>query len=717
MHTTRFCSLFILTRMKLLLAYLLIISFVPTTQGKRSTANPNASDKASQLLDFLFELRENKKVLLGQNLGHGNGILDSYPDYVESLNEKIGKRIGFIGGDYGLDTNQNIDALSELFVGYSNSGGVIMLSWYVNNPWTGGSSWDTNNNENLFELIDTSKCNDACRAYRNYKSAIAEALAPLRDANVPVLWRPFHEMNGNWLWWSQKNSKDHQEAFIALWRDLFNYLTTEKSMNNLLWVYSVSGTWDQTLKTYFPGAGYVDVVGINIFDDNAATSFVKRDYDDLKSLGDFPMGITTFGPTLQSAFGGQYDYQRLLKSLDSNWPDFCFSFTWSNWEDEGKELKLAFSSNQFLWETFVSPEVVTLEEIRRGIKPRQEPANVRATDASRRLYSYLVSLKDANSVLIGQNLGYRSDSVKGFDSYVKILQTQTGKWVGMIGGDNGLGTNSEVTSLSRIFIDYYKKGGIITISWAMDNPWTGKSPWDTTKNEKLSELIDYRSCNTVCQKWSSTKLQIAQALRPLKDADVPVLWRPFYDMNADWYWWGHKSIVDHRKSFISLWKDLFQFLTYRMGFNNLLWVYSTASTQDSLISEYYPGRDFVDVVGINIFDQSVESYYSERDYNILKDLGNHPMGLTSFAPVMNGQYDFGQFITKMESIWPDFSFALVWNNYYDNGVEVKNALVSNKNSKELLTSSKVITLDEVNLNSPKAPRPSSPQPTSVSGLI
>jgi beta-mannanase len=710
---------------KMFLYGLLIILLVLHVHGKRSTANPNASEEASQLLEFLFDLRGSKKVLLGQNLGHGNGILGLYSDYVEKLNEVVGKRIGFIGGDYGLDPNQNTAALSELFVGFSNSGGIIMLSWYVNNPWTGGSSWETNMNEDLWELLDTSKCNDACQAYGQYKSKLAEDLGPLRDANVPVLFRPFHEMNGNWLWWSQKTWEGHEEAFIALWRDLFNYLITEKSMNNLLWVYSVGGTWEQTLTNYFPGLDYVDVVGVNIFDDNAATPFVKRDYDDLKSLGDFPMGLTTFGPTLETAYGGQYDYRRLLQSLDSNWPDFCFSFSWNNWEDEeGKEFKLNFSSNQFLWETFVSPNIVTLEEIRRGIKPRYDTSNLRATDATRRLFFYLISLKDENKVLIGQNLGYRSQIVQGYDSYVIKLQSQTGKWPGMIGGDYGLGSDSDIASTSRIFIDYYKNGGIITLSWAMENPWTDKGPWDTTKNENLSELTNYKQCNAACQTWSKAKLQIAQALRPLKDADVPVLWRPFCDMNAEWYWWGHKSVKDHRKSFIALWKDLYHFLTFRMGFSNLLWVYSVASTQDALISEYYPGPEFVDVVGINIFDQSVNSYFSERDYNLLKSLGNHPMGLTEFAPLSNGQYDYSQIINKLESTWSDFSFALIWNNYDENGSEVKNALVSNQKSKELLSSAKVITLDEVKMNSsiepwpiaprPIAPRPIAPQATSVS---
>lgn len=31
---------------------------------------------------------------------------------------------------------------------------------------------------------------------------------------------------------------------------------------------------------------------------------------------------------------------------------------------------------------------------------------------------------------------------------------------------------------------------------------------------------------------------ISEALKPLADADVPVLWRPLPEAGGGWYWWG-----------------------------------------------------------------------------------------------------------------------------------------------------------------------------------
>lgn len=40
----------------------------------------------------------------------------------------------------------------------------------------------------------------------------AQALCKLRNANVPVLWRPFHEFDGQWFWWG----KGGADCFVKL---------------------------------------------------------------------------------------------------------------------------------------------------------------------------------------------------------------------------------------------------------------------------------------------------------------------------------------------------------------------------------------------------------------------------------------------------------------------------------------------------------------------
>lgn len=93
--------------------------------------------------------------------------------------------------------------------------------------------------------------------------AIAVELKKLRDADVPVLWRPLHESPGGWFWWGAKGAEPLKE----LWRIMHERLTNYHQLHNLIWVYT--GT-DQLAMNWYPGDQYVDVVGLDIYTDPTA---------------------------------------------------------------------------------------------------------------------------------------------------------------------------------------------------------------------------------------------------------------------------------------------------------------------------------------------------------------------------------------------------------------------------------------------------------------
>ena len=99
----------------------------------------------------------------------------------------------------------------------------------------------------------------------------ADYLKQLADARVPVLWRPFHEIDGGWFWWTDQ---EQPENTAALWRLMFKYFTQERDIHNLIWVYSAAlrcgkgkeGVANVELrKRFYPGAEYVDIAGIDIY--------------------------------------------------------------------------------------------------------------------------------------------------------------------------------------------------------------------------------------------------------------------------------------------------------------------------------------------------------------------------------------------------------------------------------------------------------------------
>lgn len=88
----------------------------------------------------------------------------------------------------------------------------------------------------------------------------AAYLKLLRDADIPILWRPFHEAAGGWFWWGKDAA-----SFKSLWIAMFNYFKTE-GLDNLIWVWTTEG--DDA--DWYPGDQYVDIVGRDIYNKETA---------------------------------------------------------------------------------------------------------------------------------------------------------------------------------------------------------------------------------------------------------------------------------------------------------------------------------------------------------------------------------------------------------------------------------------------------------------
>lgn len=89
---------------------------------------------------------------------------------------------------------------------------------------------------------------------------VAAYLKLLKDANIPVVWRPFHEAAGGWFWWG----KD-ADSFKALWIAMFKYFQAQ-GLNNLIWVWTTEGNDTD----WYPGDQYVDIIGRDIYKEEAA---------------------------------------------------------------------------------------------------------------------------------------------------------------------------------------------------------------------------------------------------------------------------------------------------------------------------------------------------------------------------------------------------------------------------------------------------------------
>lgn len=344
-------------------------------------ANANATQAARQVLAWLQRADQGCQLVAGQDIGTLDTASENYANLVEALHTSSGRYVGLLGADYmSWDGATDQHNTNQLLINHWNNGGLVELSWHAPNPWTGGDSWDQSQ-ANLNELLQTGTA--VHTQWLAQLDQVAAGLAELQTAGVVVLWRPFHEMNGDWFWWGMKIHPDDPGPYQRLWRQMFDYFTNTKKLNNLLWVYSTTPemepSWTRPVDFYYPGTEYVDIVGQDIYQEKLD----KVDYTQLLSLGK-PFAITEFGPstTLGPATDGSYDYLTMLEQVRTRYPRTAYWLSWSDWQENGKLVHVSIMRNQNAVALLNHECVVSRDEIDWQAVPTPTPTPTAATDAT-----------------------------------------------------------------------------------------------------------------------------------------------------------------------------------------------------------------------------------------------------------------------------------------------------------------------------------------------
>lgn len=204
---------------------------------------PDPSDEACALLAYLYDVQGNL-VLAGQ---HG-------AQETVYVHECTGRYPALLGQDL-IHESRNSQVIDNA-IRWWKAGGIPTLMWHWGAPGKGPGY------ENSKKEIDIERCfqegTPEYNALWDDFKRIADHLTVLRDAGVPVLWRPMHECDGNWFWYG----KGTGEQFCRVWRLMFDYFAKERHLNNLIWVLCHSG---EPKAEFNPGEGYYDIAGADSY--------------------------------------------------------------------------------------------------------------------------------------------------------------------------------------------------------------------------------------------------------------------------------------------------------------------------------------------------------------------------------------------------------------------------------------------------------------------
>lgn len=281
-------------------------------------SNPGASREARQLYRFLWSIY-GRYTFTGQQESPA-GKRDEL-NYIQRV---TGRLPAILGLDYIIPAEW--DGVHDRAVAWSRAGGIVALCWHWGAPDIGKGYENSKKDFDVAAALRPGTPQNT--AMMAQMAAVGEQLARLRDAHVPVLWRPFHEFSGDWFWWG----KHGPDAFKALWRLMYDRYTRLHGLDNLIWVLGWAG--QNVDPAYYPGRAMVDVAGADIY---------VADHGDLAPMfaavkaiaGDtLPICLHENGPVPDPALlGPQADWlwfmtwhTRWIEGADQNPPDLLAGY-------------------------------------------------------------------------------------------------------------------------------------------------------------------------------------------------------------------------------------------------------------------------------------------------------------------------------------------------------------------------------------------------------
>ncbi len=280
--------------------------------------NPETSPEARQLLDYVYSI-SGENTLTGQhNYIHAPTL------YSDSAFAITGAYPAVWGGDfsYGRHSKKRRQELVDTAIAMHERGAVVTLMWHAVRPTDDEPvGFRDSIQGEFFDAQWDSVTTPGTRLYRRWQhqvDAIVPYLQQLQDAKVPVLWRPYHEMNGIWFWWGNRPGEN---GFEKLWIQLYDRLVHHHQIHNLIWVWNPNAPRDRendeayAYELFFPGHKYVDILAADVYHND----YRQSHHDDLLELA--------AGKPIAIGECGKLPRPEILYEQ----PQWAWFMCWSNW--------------------------------------------------------------------------------------------------------------------------------------------------------------------------------------------------------------------------------------------------------------------------------------------------------------------------------------------------------------------------------------------------
>jgi mannan endo-1,4-beta-mannosidase len=218
-----------------------------------------------------------------------------------------------------------------------NRGGITTIAWHFSNPVSpGGFYWVEGKSKPAVRYLIPGA--EAHIEYKSILKIVADWANSCRGADgklVPMIFRPYHEFDGDWFWWGKSHTS--REDFISLWRFTVSYLRDSLQVHNFIYAFSPDNKFNSEAEFLerYPGDEWVDMVGMDNYGDLGRNGYdLDRAQRKLKIISDYAKKsnkLAAFTETgLESIPDSLWWTNTLLKVIKSKDLELAYVLVWRN---------------------------------------------------------------------------------------------------------------------------------------------------------------------------------------------------------------------------------------------------------------------------------------------------------------------------------------------------------------------------------------------------
>lgn len=230
------------------------------------------------------------------------------------------------------------EILRKIVLDNYERGGVTTVSWHFNNPASeGGFYWKDGISTASMALIKPGGSHH--EQYKTILKTIADFANSVKAKNgtlSPMIFRPFHEFDGDWFWWGKSHTS--REDFIEVWKFTVSYLKDSLGVHNFIYAFSPDNKFNSEAEYLerYPGDDYVDLFGMDDYGDFGRDGKydLESGFKKLKIFSDLAVKkkkLAAFTETgLESIPNESWWTASLLKTLKTNDLQLAYVLVWRN---------------------------------------------------------------------------------------------------------------------------------------------------------------------------------------------------------------------------------------------------------------------------------------------------------------------------------------------------------------------------------------------------